>query len=65
MNTRQRATLQAVQWGGYVALSLAMVAGFQPLNGCIVFVMTCVGAGLWAASEGLRALALRQRWLEL
>ncbi len=64
MNTRRRMALQAVLWGGYVAVSLAMVASFQPLGGSFVFVMACVGAGLWAASEGLRALALRRAWLD-
>jgi hypothetical protein len=56
--------VQALLWGGYVAVSLAMVASFQPLTGSLVFVMACVGAGLWAASEGLRALALWQGWLD-
>ncbi len=64
MNVRRRATLQALLWGGYGAISLAMVASFQRLTGSLVFVMLCVGAGLWAASEGLRALALWQRWLD-
>lgn len=64
MNTRRRAVLQAVLWGGYVAISLAMVASFQRLNGSLVFVMVCLGALLWMASEGLRGLALWQRWLE-
>lgn len=64
MNTRRRAVLQAVLWGGYVAISLAMVASFQRLNGSLVFVMVCVGALLWVASEGLRGLALWQRWLD-
>lgn len=64
MNTRRRTALQALLWGGYVVLSLAMVSSFQPLGGSLVFVMACVGAGLWAASEGLRALALRRGWLD-
>ncbi|KQY85830.1 sensor histidine kinase [Pelomonas sp. Root1444] len=61
---RRRIALQALLWGGYVAISLAMVANFQPLTGSLVFVMGCVGAGLWAASETLRKLALRGRWLD-
>jgi len=64
MGTRRRAAVQAVLWGGYVLLSLAMVASFRPLTPSLVFVMAFVGAGLWAASEGLRALALRQGWLD-
>ena len=64
MSTQRRAALQALLWGGYVALSLAMAASFQGLNGSLVFVMGCLGGLLWAASEGLRALALRQRWLD-
>ena len=64
MNTRRRAGLQALLWGGYVAVSLAMVASFQRVSGSLVFVMACVGAGLWAASEGLRALVLRRGWLD-
>lgn len=64
MDTRKRMAVQALLWGGYVAISLAMVASFQPLNASFVFVMGCVGGGLWAASEGLRALALRRAWLD-
>lgn len=64
MDTRKRMAMQALLWGGYVAISLAMVSSFQPLNASFVFVMACVGGGLWAASEGLRALALRRAWLD-
>ncbi|KQV88342.1 sensor histidine kinase [Pelomonas sp. Root1237] len=64
MDTRKRMGVQALLWGGYVAVSLAMVSSFQPLNASFVFVMGCVGGGLWAASEGLRALALRRAWLD-
>jgi signal transduction histidine kinase len=64
MDTRRRMAVQALLWGGYVAISLAMVANFQPLSGSLVFVMACVGVGLWAASETLRMLALRRRWLD-
>ncbi|MBV8035623.1 histidine kinase [Roseateles sp.] len=64
MTTRGRMALQVLLWGSYVALSLAMLASFRALSGTLAFVMACVGAGLWAASEGLRALALRQRWLD-
>ncbi|PTT88994.1 hypothetical protein DBR42_08695, partial [Pelomonas sp. HMWF004] len=64
MMVRQRAALQAVVWGGYVAISLAMLASFQPVTATFVFVMLALGALLWGASEGLRALALRQAWLD-
>ncbi|MBI3348332.1 MAG: histidine kinase [Burkholderiales bacterium] len=65
MDTRKRMALQALLWGGYALVSLAMVAAFQRLTGSLIFVMLCVGAGLWAASEGLRAMALRGGWLDL
>jgi hypothetical protein len=64
MTLRRRAALQAVVWGGYVAVSLAMLAGFQTVTGSLLFVMVALGALLWVASEGLRALALRQAWLD-
>lgn len=64
MTMRRRAALQAVVWGGYVAVSLAMLASFQPVSGSLLFVMVVLGALLWGASEGLRALALRQAWLD-
>lgn len=42
-----------------------MVASFQArLTGLLAFVMRCLGASLWAATEPLRALALRQRWVQ-
>jgi signal transduction histidine kinase len=65
MNTRRRSAIQALLWSGYVGLSLAMIANFGPLNGSMVFVMVFVGAGMWAVSEALRALALRHAWLDL
>lgn len=64
MTTRRRLALQALLWTAYMAISLGMVASFQRISGSLAFVMLCVGAGLFAASEGLRALALRQRWLD-
>jgi hypothetical protein len=64
MTTRRRLALQALLWAAYTAISLGMVASFQRISGSLAFVMLCVGAGLFAASEGLRALALRQRWLD-
>jgi len=64
MKTRRRLAIQALLWSGYVGLSLVMIANFGPMSGSMVFVMVFVGAGLWAASEALRALALRQAWLD-
>ncbi len=64
MTSTRRAALQALLWSGYVAVSLAMVASVRPLTGSLTFVMVCLGALLWAASEGLRGLALWQRWLD-
>ncbi|MFX8164715.1 hypothetical protein ABTL04_20515, partial [Acinetobacter baumannii] len=60
----RRAALQAVVWSGYAIVSLGMIANFQALTGSLIFVMLALAVLLWAASEGLRALALRQAWLE-
>jgi hypothetical protein len=59
MNTRRRMALQALLWSIYELISLGMISAFQRLTGSVVFVMLCVAAGLWACSEGLRALLLR------
>jgi Histidine kinase len=64
MNGRRRSAVQALLWGSYVAISLGMLASFQPVSGALVFVMVCVGLGLWACSEALRALTLRRGWLD-
>ncbi|PZP33342.1 MAG: hypothetical protein DI603_08190 [Roseateles depolymerans] len=64
-SVRRRQVVQALVWGGYGVLSLAMIAAFQRPSGSVIFVMGLVAAGLWAASEGLRALALRGAWLDL
>jgi hypothetical protein len=64
MNTRRRMALQALLWSIYALISLGMISAFQRLTGSVVFVMLCVAAGLWACSEGLRALALRGAWLD-
>ena len=64
MNTRKRSAIQALLWGGYVGISLAMIANFGPLSGSLIFTMSLVGLGLWAISETLRALALRRAWLD-
>ena len=64
MDTRRRMALQALLWSIYGLISLGMIAAFQRLTGTLVFVMLCVTLGLWASSEGLRALALRGAWLD-
>lgn len=64
MTMRRRAALQAVVWSGYAIVSLGMIANFQALTGSLIFVMLALAVLLWVASEGLRALALRQAWLE-
>ncbi|RZJ13005.1 MAG: hypothetical protein EOP39_02130 [Rubrivivax sp.] len=64
MKTRKRIAIQALLWSFYVVISLVMVANFGFVSGSIVFVMTFLGAALWAVSEALRALALRQAWLD-
>lgn len=64
MNTRRRNAIQALLWSFYVGLSLAMIANFGVVTGSLAFVMVFVGAGLWASSEALRALALRRAWLD-
>lgn len=65
MNTGRRAAVQAVLWVSYAALSLAMISAYMPLAPGFVLIMGLVAAGLWAATEGLRALVLRRGWLDL
>jgi hypothetical protein len=64
MTTGRRAALQAAVWGGYVVISLGMLASYQAVSASFVFVMVALGGLLWLATEGLRALALRQAWLD-
>ncbi|MCE4558114.1 sensor histidine kinase [Roseateles cellulosilyticus] len=64
MTTGRRTALQAMVWSGYVAISLGMLASYQPVSGPFVFVMAALGALLWGATEGLRAVALRRAWLD-
>ncbi|WP_457418029.1 sensor histidine kinase [Roseateles sp. P5_E7] len=64
MNTRRRAVVQGLLWSSYVGISLVMIANFGPLSGSMAFVMVSIAAGLWVISEALRALALRQAWLD-
>jgi signal transduction histidine kinase len=64
MDSRRRFAVQALVWSGYAGISLAMVAAYQRPTGSLVFVMLMLAAGLWAATESLRALALRRNWLD-
>jgi signal transduction histidine kinase len=62
----KRALGQAVLWGLYCAFSLMWVHVYDvPFTSGIVAIMLSVSGGLWLATEGLRALALRRRWLDL
>ena len=65
MDVRKRSAVQALLWSCYSGLSILMIASFGALTGSLVFVMVFIGASLWAASEALRALALRRAWLDL
>ena len=65
MHPGRRALIQLLLWSFYVLLSLGMIANYQALSGTLVAVMVAVGAALWAASEALRAWALRGGWLDL
>lgn len=56
---------QALFWVLYGAASLVVVAHAMPLGSGMVFVITCVVAGLWAGSECIRAQVLRRGWLQL
>lgn len=54
---------QCLLWGGYTAVSAAMTAAFLGHSSGGLFISVMLGLGLFAASEGLRALALRDGWL--
>ena len=64
MSKARRLLVQAVLWSAYGAFSLAFTLAYAPLSSGVVAVMVLLAAGLWTASEALRALALRQRWLD-
>ena len=64
MSTARRVLVQAVLWSAYCAFSLAFTLAYVPLSSGIVVVMLLVAGGLWTASEALRALAVRGRWLD-
>jgi signal transduction histidine kinase len=53
-----------VLWSAYCAFSLMFTLEYARLSSGLVGIMVLVAAGLWAASEALRALAVRGRWLE-
>ncbi|MCA0177228.1 MAG: histidine kinase [Proteobacteria bacterium] len=63
--TINRHAVQALVWGSWWLLSLALVRAFNQANSGLLFIMTVVAAGCWLASEGLRAWALRGHWLDL
>lgn len=65
MGWRRRAIVQAVLWGAYGALSLGFASVYTKLSSGLVAIMVLVSLGLWAATETLRAMVLRGRWLEL
>lgn len=65
MKRGRRWLWQAAFWGGYAAVSLAVIGSFAPLTSGIWLIMALVTIGLFVASEGLRAAALRRGWLDL
>jgi two-component sensor histidine kinase len=65
MRFERRWLWQAIFWGGYAAVSLAVVGQFAPLTSGIFLIMALVASGLFAASEALRAAALARGWLDL
>ena len=64
MDTRKRSAIQALLWSSYVGMSLAMIANFGQVSGSFIFSMIFMAVGLWVSTETLRALALRQGWLD-
>ena len=61
--TLLRQLLQALAWGGYAVFSLWLFTGAGGRYSGLVAIAVLLGAGLWAASEALRALALHRAWL--
>ena len=59
----QRQLLQALIWGSYIALMLYLSRRFGALSSGAWTIALVVGLGLWACSELLRSVALRQQWL--
>ncbi len=62
--TSRRTAVQALLWGSYCALSVAMLNSYMPMTSGLVAIMVLVAAGLWAGTETLRWMALRGAWLD-
>jgi hypothetical protein len=60
----RRQLLQALIWGGFMALMLQFARGNGTLTSGVVAIALVVGFGLWGSTEVLRHLALSQGWLE-
>ena len=60
----QRQLLQALIWGGFMALMLQLGRGNGSPTSGVVAIALVVGFGLWGCSELLRHLALSRAWLE-
>ena len=60
----RRQVLQALIWGGFIALMLQFGRAYGTLTSGAVAIALVVGFGLWGCSELLRHLALSQGWLE-
>ncbi len=63
MIANKRWIYQTVFWGGYMALSLLMLLQYLSKGSGIILIMVLVGLGLCVASEVLRALIIKQGWL--
>lgn len=59
-----RQLLQLLAWGGYGVLSLVLFMRMTGYSSGMVVIAAGLTAGLWATSEWLRWLVLRQRWLQ-
>jgi len=59
----RRQLLQALVWGGFMAVMLVFASGAGPLMSGAWTIAMVVGLGLWGASEALRHLALSRGWL--
>jgi hypothetical protein len=60
----RRQVLQALIWGGFMALMLQFARGYGSLTSGAVAIALVVGFGLWGCTEMLRHLALSRGWLE-
>ena len=59
----RRQLLQALVWGGFMAVMLVFSRGLGPLSSGAWAIALVVGFGLWGCSEILRHLALSRGWL--